>query len=231
MKRTAANRYLPGVAAVAFAVIYVTGLSAVAGLPTVDKSGDAAVSFLRDHSAALRMQSLLAAWGLLALVIVLGCARARLAGPSAYVFTMGSAVVLAEISIVRWFFSGLALHPEHLDPALARVLMDVSSMWGPMLTVADVIVAAPIILASVAGQFPRWLGILGAVFAVEQLIETVTIVAAPGQFISPGGPMNYDLGGALFIAFFVALGLALSFWRSGADTSESADDEAAAPQR
>src|SRR6201993_5435460 len=55
--------------------------------------------------------------------------------------------------------------------------------------------------------FPRWLGILAAVFAIEQLAETVTIVGGPGQFISPGGPMNYDLGGALFIVFFVALGL------------------------
>jgi hypothetical protein len=28
--------------------------------------------------------------------------------------------------------------------------------------------------------------------------------------------MNYDLGGTLFIAFFVAVGLSLSFWHGGA---------------
>jgi hypothetical protein len=59
------------------------------------------------------------------------------------------------------------------------------------------------------------LGILAAVFAVEQLVETITIVGGTGQFISPGGAMNYDLGGTLFILFFVALGLTLSFWHSG----------------
>jgi hypothetical protein len=91
-------------------------------------------------------------------------------------------------------------------------LMDISAMWGPFLTVADVMVAVPIVLASRAGVFPRWLGILAAVFALEQFVETVTIVDGGGQFISPGGAMNYDLGGTLFIVFFVALGLSLSFW-------------------
>jgi hypothetical protein len=64
--------------------------------------------------------------------------------------------------------------------------MDVAAKWGPILTVADVMVALPIVLATRAGLFPRWLGILAAVFAIEQLIETVTIVGGSGQFISPG---------------------------------------------
>jgi hypothetical protein len=98
--------------------------------------------------------------------------------------------------------------------------MDVAAKWGPILTVADVMVALPIVLATRAGLFPRWLGILAAVFAIEQLIETVTIVGGSGQFISPGGPMNYDLGGALFIVFFLALGLSLSFWHGGAASTK-----------
>ena len=60
------------------------------------------------------------------------------------------------------------------------------------------------------GRFPRWVGILAAVFAVEQLIETITIIGPPGSFISPGGPMNSYLGAPLFILFFLALGAALS---------------------
>jgi hypothetical protein len=64
------------------------------------------------------------------------------------------------------------------------------------------------------------LGILAAVFAIEQLVETVTIVGGSGQFISPGGPMNYDLGGTLFIVFFLALGLSLSFWHGGAASTK-----------
>jgi hypothetical protein len=108
------------------------------------------------------------------------------------------------------------MHADRLDPGIARALMDVSAMWGPILTVADVMVAVPIVLVTRAGLFPRWLGILAAVFAIEQLVETVIIIGGSGQFISPGGAMNYDLGGTLFIVFFVALGLTLSFWRGGA---------------
>jgi hypothetical protein len=48
------------------------------------------------------------------------------------------------------------------------------------------------------------------VFAVEQLIETITIIGPPASFISPGGAMNFYLGGPLFIIFFLALGVALS---------------------
>jgi hypothetical protein len=80
-------------------------------------------------------------------------------------------------------------------------------MFGPILTIADVIVAVPIALAAKAGRFPRWLGVLASVFAAEQFVETVTVVGGSGLFISPGGTMNMLLGGALFIVFFGALGV------------------------
>ena len=53
-------------------------------------------------------------------------------------------------------------------------------------------------------------GIIAAVFAVQQLIETITIIGPPGSFISPGGSMNFYVGGPLFVVFFLALGIALS---------------------
>ena len=65
-------------------------------------------------------------------------------------------------------------------------------------------------MAANEGRFPRWLGILAAVFAVEQLIETITIIGPPASFISPGGTMNFYLGGPLFVVFVLALGVALS---------------------
>ena len=109
-----------------------------------------------------------------------------------------------------WFTAGLALHPDQLGSATARTIADVVAMWGPILTVADIMVAVPILLAANEGRFPRWLGIVAAVFAVEQLIETITIIGPPASFISPGGAMNFYLGGPLFIIFFLALGVALS---------------------
>ena len=68
---------------------------------------------------------------------------------------------------------------------------DVASMWGPVLTAADVMVAVPVGLAAKDGRLPRWLGVLAAIFAAEQLVETITIVGAPGTFIAPGGVMFY----------------------------------------
>jgi hypothetical protein len=202
------NRRLPISAAVAFAVLYAGALLMVPPLPGVDKPGSAVVSHLIEHAGAIRLQALLLTLGSLALVIILGYARTRLDGPAGYVFTIGSAVLIAEFSIQMWFTAGLALHADALDAATARTLADIASMWGPILTVADVMVAVPIALAAKAGRFPRWLGILAAIFAIEQLVETVTIVGGPGLFISPGGPMNFYLGGPLFIIFFLALGIA-----------------------
>ncbi|OBF96306.1 Uncharacterised protein [Mycolicibacterium flavescens] len=198
------------VAAVAFAVLYAVALLMVPALPGIDHPGLDIVTHLNEHSGAMRTQALLLAFGALALVVVLGHARDRLAGPYAFVFTIGSAVVLVQISIATWFTAGLSLHPGDLGSGTARALADVVTMFGPLLTVANIMVAAPILLAANEGRFPRWLGIVAAVFAVEQLIETITIIGPPGSFISPGGPMNTYLGGPLFILFFLALGVALS---------------------
>lgn len=198
------------VAAIAFAVLYAVALLMVPALPGIDRPGLDIVTHLNEHSGAIRTQALLQAFGSLALVVVLGHARDRLAGPYAFVFTIGSAVVLVQISIATWFTAGLSLHPADLGSGTARALADVVAMWGPILTVADIMVAAPILLAANEGRFPRWLGMVAAVFAVEQLIETITIIGPSGSFISPGGAMNLYLGGPLFILFFLALGVALS---------------------
>jgi len=172
----------------------------------------------------MRAQALLLAFGSLALVAVFGYARERLTGPPGYVFTIGAAALLVQVFIATWFTAGLALHPAQLGSATARTITDVASMWGPMLTITNIMVAVPILLAANAGQFPRWLGIIAAVFAVEQLIETITIIGPPGSFISPGGHMNTYLGAPLFILFFLALGVALSLEQQRDKRSEIVDD-------
>lgn len=214
------ERRIPMIAGIAFAVLYTIALAMVPTLPGIDKPGYDIVSHVNEHAGAMRLQALLMAFGSLALVVVLGYARDRLSGPAAYVFTIGSALVLVQISIATWFTAGLALHPDQLGSATARTITDIVTMWGPMLTIADIIVAAPILLAANAGQLPRWLGIAAAVFAVEQLIETITIIGPPGSFISPGGAMNYYLGGPLLILFFLALGVALTLDSQAAEPED-----------
>lgn len=215
------------IAGIAFAVLFTAALLMVPALPGVDKPGYDIVSHVNEHSDAMRSQALMVTFGCLALVVVLGYARDRLTGPAAYVFTIGSAVVVVETSIAMWFNAGLALHPDQLGSATARTLADIAAMWGPILTAADIMVAVPILLAANAAQFPRWLGILAAVFAVQQLIETITIIGPPGSFISPGGSMNFYVGGPLFVVFFLALGVALSLEPLASSRRTAEDDPAA----
>lgn len=207
------DRRTPMIAAIAFAVLYGVALLAIPKLPGIDKPGYDIVSHIEEHSGALRAQALLLAFGSLALVVVLGYARERLTGPSSYVFTIGAAAVLIQVFVATWFTAGLALHPGQLGSATARTIADVVTMWGPLRTIAGIMVAIPILVAANAGHFPRWLGTAAAVFTVEQLIETITIIGPPASFISPGGPMNAYLGAPLFILFFLALGVALSLER------------------
>jgi hypothetical protein len=219
------DRRVPMIAGIASAVLFAAGLLIVPTLPGIDKPGYDIVSFVNAHSGAMRMQVLLVTFGALALVVVLGYARDRLAGPPGYVFTIGSALVLAEFFIAMWFSGGLALHPDQLGSATARTITDIASMFGPVLTAADIMVAVPILLAANDGRFPRWLAILAAVFAVEQLIETITIIGPPASFISPGGAMNFYLGGPLFIVFFLGLGVALSLDVPTADEPRLVEEE------
>jgi hypothetical protein len=219
------DRRIPMIAGIAFAVLFAAALLMVPTLPGIDKPGYDIVSHVNEHSDGMRVQALLVAFGCLALVLVLGCARDRLSGPAAYVFTIGSAVVLVETSIAMWINAGLALHPDQLGSATARTIADIVAMWGPILTVADIMVAVPILLAANAGHLPRWLGIFAAVFAVQQLIETITIIGPPGSFISPGGSMNFYVGGPLFVVFFLALGIALSIERQPVEAPATVDDK------
>lgn len=201
---------MPAVAGIAFAVLYGIALAAVPALPGIDQPGLEIVTHINAHATAMRTQALLLAFGSLALVVVMAHARDRLTGPYAFMFTIGSAAVLVEVTLATWFTGGLALHPAELGSGTARTLADVVTMFGPVLTAANIMVAVPILLAANDGRFPRWVGIAAAVFAVEQLLETITIIGPPGSFISPGGPMNHWLGGPLFIVFFLVLGVSLA---------------------
>ena len=198
------------VASVAFAVLSVVAVVVVPLGPGVERPGADVVEHFGAHAGTIRLQTLLTALALLALAVVIGYARDRLDGPAGYVFTVGAAVLIAQVGIAAWFNAGLALHAGSLDPATARTLADIASMWGPLLTVAAIMLAGPVVWAARQGRFPRWLAVIAAVFVVEQFVELLTIIGPVGSFIAPGGPMNVFLGGALFGVFLFGLGLALA---------------------
>ena len=198
------------VAAIAFAVLAVFAVVVVPLGPGIERPGSEVVEHIGAHAGMIRLQALLTALAMLAAVVIIGYARDRLDGPAGYIFTVGGAVLIAQVGIQVWFSAGLALHPATLEPATARVLADISSMWGPLLTVAAILIGGPVVWAGRHGRFPRWMALIAAVFVVEQFVELLTIIGPVGSFIAPGGPMTVFGGGALFGIFFFALGLAVA---------------------
>jgi len=203
------------VAAATFAVLSVLAVVVVPRRPGVERSGSDIVDHFGAHAGMIRLQALLTALALLALVVVIGFARDRLDGPAGHMFTIGAAALIAQVGIAAWFSAGLALHAETLEPATARTLADISAMWGPLLTVAAIMMAGPVVWAARQGRFPRWLAVIAAVFVVEQFVELLTIIGPAGSFIAPAGPMNVFLGGALLGAFLLALGVAVALPATG----------------
>jgi hypothetical protein len=136
--------------------------------------------------------------------------RDRLPAPHRDVFFFGAIAFIVQTAIQSWLWAGLSWHTDQLQPATARILLDVASFWGPILTGATITMLAPVVLLALRGTLPRWLGILQALTLLEQLIETVTVDGHTG-FTAPGGPMNLFLGAGLVAASGTALGLTLAF--------------------
>src|SRR6478752_436123 len=126
-------RRLPAACSIVFAVLFTSALLILPTFPGVDRPGSELVSHISDHADAVRVQGLLTILGCLALVVVLGYARDRLHGPAGHVFTLGSALMLSEIAVEMWFTTGLALNTQDLEAATARIVVDIASMWGPIL--------------------------------------------------------------------------------------------------
>jgi hypothetical protein len=203
------NRRVPLIAAVAFAVLSVFAVVVVPLGPGVDRPGSEVVEHITAYAGQIRLQALLAALALLAAVVVIGFVRDRLDGPAGYIFTGGAAVLIAQVGIQMWLNAGMALNPGALDPATARTLADIAAMWGPLLTVAAIMLAGPVVWAARQGRFPRWMAVIAAVFLVEQVVALLTIIGPVGSFIAPGRPLTIFGGGVLFGVFFFALGLAV----------------------
>jgi hypothetical protein len=137
--------------------------------------------------------------------------RHRLPAPHRDVFFVGAIAMFAVTAVSVWIWAGLSWHADQLQPATARVLLDVTSFWGPVLTGVTTSMLAPVVVLSWGRNavLPRWLGVVGGIALVEQTIETVTIFGRTG-FTAPGGPMNLLLGAGLCIIWLLCLGITLS---------------------
>jgi hypothetical protein len=193
-------------AAVAGGVLYLVGAIALGSPPDSTASGAKVAAWFADHEHAARLYAWTAAFGTLAFAVLTGLVRELLPAPHRTVFVLGAAAFVVETAVQAWIWAGLALHASDLQPATARLALDIASFWGPILTGATTAMIGAVTLFGMQSPaiVPRWLTAIGAIAFAEQAIETITVFGTHG-FIAPGGGMNLILGAGLSLVWFVAL--------------------------
>lgn len=179
--------------------LYVASFVALGGsFPTIDSSGQEIVEWFSANGMRARIYAWTAAFIALGLAIFGGLVSALLPKPHRYIFLAGVLGFAITAQVHAWFWAGLALHPEGLDPAAARTIFNIPAYWGPLVNGSTTTMAVGVAALGfgVSPIIPRWLIWLSVIFFVEQAIETITVFGQTG-FIAPGGTMNVYLGGVL----------------------------------
>jgi hypothetical protein len=185
-------------AAIAAAALYLLGALALGSPPSAADSPAEVVRWFADHRDSARLYAWTAAFGTLAFAVVAGVIRGTLPVPGRDVFFLGASAFIVETAIQAWCWGALALHPATLQPRTARLVLDVASFWGPILTGATMTMIGAVTVLGLRTHplIPRWLTILGVLAFTEQAVETITVFGTRG-FTAPGGGMNVVLGAAL----------------------------------
>jgi hypothetical protein len=193
-------------AAVVAGSLYLVGAVALGTPPKSTDSPAQVVAWFRDHSDSVRVYAWTLTFGTLAFATLAGIVRGLLPDPYRDVFMLGAAAFIVETAIQGWLWAGLALHPDTLNPATARTVLDVATFWGPILTGATTTMIGAVTALGLLrpSPIPRWLVLIGAVAFIEQAIETVTVFSTKG-FTAPGGDMNILLGAGLTAIWLIAL--------------------------
>lgn len=166
--------------------------------PTIDSSGQEIVAWFAENGARALTYAWTSAFISFGLAIFGGQVAMLMPRPHRYIFFAGVLGSAITVQVQAWFWAGLAVHPQDLDPAAARTIFTIPAYWGPLINGSMVTMAAPFVALGLAASpiIPRWLTWLSVIFVAEQAIETVTVFGKSG-FIAPGGAMNVYLGGVL----------------------------------
>lgn len=184
---------------IATGALYVAGFMALGGsYPTIDSSGQEIIDWFSDHGTNARTYAWTAAFFSLGFTIFGGQVSALLPRPHRYIFLSGVLGSAITSQVQAWFWAGLALHPQDLEPAAARTIFDIPAYWGPLVNGSTTAMAVAIAALGfgVSPVIPRWLTWLSIVFFLEQAVEMITVFGHAG-FIAPGGAMNVYLGGVI----------------------------------
>ncbi len=162
-------RRWPLYAAIAYVVVVLVGLFAVPAAPEVTASGARVVRYYQDHGDGVRIATWLATISAIPFVLLVAWLRSRLSGIGRDVLLFGAVGYVVPTVVWTWLSAGLALHPQSLDPHMARAVSDVHAYFGPVLTVSVILLIAPVGIAAWRGTggFPRWIGWITGVLVVE----------------------------------------------------------------
>ncbi len=168
---------------VGFAVLFAASGLAIGTTPDAGDSGPQVVTWLADHHDGVRLSLWCITVALMLFAVFAALVREQLPTPHRDVFFFGAITLAAETAVQGWVLAGLSWHTPQLAPATARTVLDVASYWGPVLTSASVLMLVPVALLALQGRagLPRWLGVVAAVAAVEQVVETITIFGTTGS--------------------------------------------------
>lgn len=195
------------VSGIGWIVFYSGSFTALgSSFPTIESSGQEVVDWFTGNGTNAQIYAWTAAVAALALTVFGGMVTGLLPKPHRYIFFGGILAWVVTGMVQAWFWAGLALHPQGLDPATARTLFDIPQYWGPIINGATMAMAVAFIpLAFGASpRIPSWLGWLSVVFFVEQGVETITVFGESG-FIAPGGAMNLYLGGVIGMVWVIGV--------------------------
>lgn len=107
-------------------------------------SGSDVVGYYRDHADAVRLSVWLVLLSAVPYVAFVAWVRSVLTGVGRDIAFGGGLSVGVLTSAWLWIFGGLALHPNAIQPAVARTVLDLSALYGPVLTAAVILFAAPV---------------------------------------------------------------------------------------
>lgn len=213
MKRAPMVLLLSGVG---WMVLYIASFVALgSSVPTIESSGQDVVAWFTSNATNARAYAWTATFAALALTVFGAMVATLLPKPNRYILFGGILAWVVTGMVQAWFWAGLALHPDGLDPATARTLFDIAQYWGPIINGATMTMAVAFIPLAVGRSplVPRWLGWLSGLYLVEQGIETITVFGESG-FIAPGGAMNLYLGGVIGFAWVIGV-LVWGYERAG----------------
>lgn len=184
-------------------VVYVGSFAALGGsFPTVESSGQEIVDWFSNNGAKARTYAWMGAFISLGLAVFGGIVSTVLPRPHRYIFMGGVLGGAITVQVQAWFWAGLALHPQDLDPSAARTIFDIPNYWGPLFNASTMTMAIAVLVLGFGANpvIPRWLTWLSAIFFLEQGVETITVFGESG-FMAPGGFWNVYVGGVIGFAW------------------------------